>query len=147
MQTNFENFFFSNNNSEQIFADIATNSNSYNLNEHNSYRDIRNFYMDQFNQDYNNYNDNSNNNSICVSSSTERLVPNEFTSCIQNCEEYSSNNNNNNNKDYSTLEYWNLYPVPSNTIDKSTMLKAENLNDNNSKRLQDPLNGIYVYVF
>ena len=172
MQTNFEDFFFSNNNTDEqlLISTLTTNvntntNNAYNLNENNTYRDIHTFYMDQFNQGYNNsnnYNSNisNNNNSICVSSSTERLISidrNMFTSCMQNCEDYGSNciyhnnnnnNNNVNNKNCPSLEYWNLYHhSPTNGTEKSTRLKAETpIEKDNSRLLQDALNGIYFLL-
>ncbi|XP_046806304.1 homeobox protein Hox-D8 [Lucilia cuprina] len=102
MQTNLEDLFFCDN-SEHSSYPFNSNHNITSINDISYRNTIQSYYMEQFNQSYS-----TNINSMCVSSSTERLVIDDNRNNYNNSYNESFQNYNNNN--CSNYDYnWNLY--------------------------------------
>ncbi|XP_075147812.1 buttonless [Haematobia irritans] len=83
MQTNLEDFFLCENSTDSVTAVNSFHINQYDsspanhIYDHNTYREMQNFYMDQFNQSY---------TQMCVTSSSDTVAceRNPYYSCNQN---------------------------------------------------------------
>lgn len=118
MQTNLDDFFLCDN-SEQTFSVNSSHDNNVN----NSYRDIQNYYMDQFNQSY-----------MCVTSSTETMI-NDRSGFLynQNCEDQNH---------CSSYEYWNLYNNQSSSCQQKCSVNANEVNDTRTFEIEGMLRPI-----
>lgn len=134
MQTNLEDLFFCDN-SQQSFC---LNNNYNNSTNNSSYRDVQNYYMQQFNQSYT-----QNNCMSIVSSSTERLLNNNRNYSINDQQNYQNYNNNCNSYDY-----WNLYSCEDNKESDTNLLDTQKLKDNCANITEDIKKGmLFIFFF